>query len=476
MARTSFVLAVCAMFCSTAAVAIEWEVEPAVAVTATYSDNLELVRDAVKDDDFVTEFVPQVAISGVGQKIDLDLEYRLQWLKYSRRSDFDDSLGYATADGVVTLVNDALFVNFGGSLNQQILDPAGAIPTTSISAVGNRGEVLSASVNPYWTREIGKTSRIMLSYTAGLVEFDDPAANPGTPNETPLNDSKNGRATAVISGSPPRAPWAWRLEFNDSQIDYDNDAEVSLRRSAAELGWTFGTKAQLFVSGGEEENDYNRSLGMDDLSGGFWNAGLRGELDRRTIYDFSFGEEHYGDSYSLLFRRTAGKLMTDVSYSEQTTTSGYQQLDYETLVGFLTDVEGSELPRPEPSVYVRKLLTIVGNLTLARSTLQLTTYLEKREYLTSPTEESDRVKKASVSWNWNVQPRGDFNIRVGWQQVKLRDNSETPEDLWWRLRYAREIGKTLTLHAQYSRNSRFATNPTFEYDANSISLGLKKRF
>ncbi|MDH3589741.1 MAG: TIGR03016 family PEP-CTERM system-associated outer membrane protein, partial [Gammaproteobacteria bacterium] len=447
MGKNKIGLLACAIFCWSTAAAVEWDVEPSINVAETYTDNLNLSVDSLKEDEFITEILPSIKLKATGKQFEADFVYRLQGLLYSRRDEFDETLDYSSIGGTATLVDNTLFVNFNGSLSQQIIDPGGSNPISAVTRTNNRSEVLNFSVSPYWTREIGKTSRIMIGYSAGVVEYDEPSAT----------DSKNGRITATISGSPPLSSWSWQVGYSDSQIDYDTGSEVSLTRTNAELGWAFSNKTQLFIGGGEEDNKFNRLTGAQKIDGSFWHLGLRGELDRLTTYEISAGEEHFGESYGLSILRTAGKLTTDISYLEETTTSGYQQADYEALFEFLTNISGVELPEPQASVYVRKRLSAEATLELARSRIRFNAYNEDRDYLTAATRESDGVFGTALSWSWTARPRSTFSIDAGWQQLDLRRSTNTPEDVRLQFRYQQKISDSFSMNLRAWRNSRFAT-------------------
>ncbi|NND60401.1 MAG: hypothetical protein HKN49_09045, partial [Gammaproteobacteria bacterium] len=247
------------------------------------------------------------------------------------------------------------------------------------------------------------------------------------------------------------------------------------------------SNAILFVGGGDENNEFTGIFGAPKIDGAFWNAGLRGKLDRLTDYSVSFGEQHFGDSYGLSLNREAALLKTNISYLEETTTAGRQQQDYEALFQFLTDITGAELPTGGISLYVRKRFAVDATLTLPRSQLRFNAYNEDRNYLTrDPLLEllfpdgnlldEDGVVGTALSWTWTALPRTSISIDAGWQKFDLRTSLDRPEDIRLQLRLQRQLPNDFYINARTWRNVRSGTSALQEYEEAAISVGFGKNF
>ena len=467
MMRTS--AGVLALILAGAAQAAEWRLEPTLYVGGSYTDNLQLTPDSQKVDEFVTRLSPGIKIGGVGKRFEVEFDYSLQRMMYSSADEFDETLNFARTAGTLKVLGDSLFMNFSGALNQQIINPNGRIGISTSSATGNRSEVGQFSVNPYYQRQLGSTSAIRIGYRYGFVEYDAPL----------LTDSENNGVFVNLSGRPPGSSFSWRADASATRIDYDTGSEVDLRRVGVELAYLFSSNVTAFVSGGDENNDFSFA-GAPKIDGAYWNFGLRGKLDRLTEYEISAGEQHFGDSYGLSLLREAGKLTTDISYFEETTTVGRQQQGYEALFQFLTDVLGVELPgAPErdnnADVYVRKRWSISSALELKRSRLRLNAYVEDREYLTNELGD-DGVEGVALSWTWTAAPRTKLSLDVGWQKFDQRDGINQPEDIRTQLRVNRDFRNEFFADLRIYRNVRSATVSQGEYEENAASIGFGKRF
>ncbi len=469
MLRTSAVAVVAALLVAGNARPAEWSVEPTLYVGQSYTDNLQLSPDGAEVDEFVTKVAPGIQLKGSGRRFEIEFDYRLQRLLYSKADGRDETLNFARTEGTANILGDSLLVNFSGALNQQIISPNGRIGISSASATDNRSEVGQFSVTPYYERALGNTSAIRVGYRYGFVEYDTPR----------LTDSENNGVFVNISGNPPGSPLSWRIDGSATRIEYDTGSEVDLRRIGVEVAYLFSRNLSVFVSGGDENNDFSFA-GASKIDGAYWNIGLRGKLDRLTEYQISAGREHFGDSFGFSLLREAGLLTTNISYLEETTTVGRQQQGYEALFQFLTDVLGVELPeapdrRNNADVYVRKRFSADAALELRRSRLRLNAYVEDREYLTNELGD-DGVEGVALSWTWTAAPRTNFSLDVGWQKFDQRAGINQPEDIRIQARVNRDIRNDWFVDFRLYRNLRFATIRVDEYKENAVSIGIGKKF
>lgn len=448
------------------ALAAEWDVEPAVSVAATYTDNLRLRAPDESVDELVTEVSPSISLTATGDRLKTEFSYRLQALRYSDREDFDEVLDYSALNGTANLIGKNLLLDFSGSISQQTIDASQRNAISGISQADNRSEVGVYSISPRFWRQIGNTSSLSVGVRFGGVEYDDPV----------LTDSESTGIFATVSGAPPSTPLSWRLNFNKSDIDYDTGSNVQLQRAGGEFAWAFNRSLSVVASIGDENNTFAQLFGPRKIDGSYWSIGGRGQLGRLTSYSFSAGEQHFGDSYGFSLQRTAGKLTTDISYAEETTTRGAQQLQYEALFQFLTEITGVELPTPGAEVYVRKRLSAVAALKLAQSNIKLNAYNEDRDYLTSTSSESDSVFGVALSYSWNARAKTKVTFDAGWQQIESINSLEQPEDVRLQLRIRQDLTDTISMSLRAWQNSRFATTADKEYEVNAVSLGISKVF
>lgn len=465
--------------------AADWQFSPTLFLAETYTSNIDLAPDPPLPgqlrgprDEWITEASVGFGLSGASKRLAADFDYRLQGLFDAEGG--SETLNYADIGGRLNLTANSLFVDFSGGINQQIVSPGGRVGVSPISNTGNRSEVRRFRVEPFFTRELGNTSGIRAGLQYGQVDYQ----------RSGLADSSSFGASLSLFGNPPASNLSWRLDAINSTIEYDSvspvNREVELQRIGGELAYLFSRSASLFVGGGDENNEFRGILGAPKIDGSFWHVGLRGKLDRLTDYQVSVGEQHFGESYGLSIKRTAGWLTTNISYLEETTTAGRQQQDYQALFQFLTDIVGAELPTAGISVYVRKRFSLDATLSLPRSRLRLNAYNEDRTYLTEDPfaailfpdldlSNEDGVLGMALSWTWTAAARTEFSVDAGWQKFELRSSQDRPEDLRLQLRIQRNMNNNFFVNGRLWRNVRAAVGP-LGYEETAVSVGFGKNF
>ncbi|KRT57830.1 outer membrane beta-barrel protein, partial [endosymbiont of Ridgeia piscesae] len=96
------------------ALGLNWDVNPALSVRGSYTDNIALTPSDQAESDFIVEVIPELAVSGLGRALSLDLNYRAQLLKYMDHSDSDTVRHQLLADGTAMLVEDLFYIDARG--------------------------------------------------------------------------------------------------------------------------------------------------------------------------------------------------------------------------------------------------------------------------------------------------------------------------------------------------------------------------
>ncbi len=442
-----------------------WDITPSIATDLTWTDNVGLDPDATADEQTAIEVTPGISVRRQSQRLNADLDYRLQ-AQYFDDSDLDEVNHFLGANGTGTLVENALFVDFRANISQQIIDPADRISLSTVSGAQNRSEVGSYLLYPYWRGDLGTFAQGQVGYRAGLVEYDDPS----------LRDSDEGEFNATVTGNPTRTGLGWTVSYTDSTTEYDNGQDIDLARGTLTLTYPVSPKTRLIVVGGVDDND----IGFDtarDIDGSFWQVGVSGQAGRFTAYELRAGDHFYGESYYGLVSREGRLLNLELEYDEIVSTTGRDQLDYESLLNYLSQVTGLELSLVQDEVFVRKRLTGIATLALAKTTIDGRLYTETREYRSSTgADDDDGVFGAVVGVNWRATENTDVGLDLTWRQFDLRGSTNEPEDFQVRLSAKRRLGNDFNLNLRVWHNRRSATRAPDEYEENAVTLGISKSF
>lgn len=444
----------------------QWQAEPSLFVGATYSDNLRLSQSSIEDGDFVTQVRPQILLQRAGPRWTADLNYRLQGLFYSESGN-NNVNHFLNATSTAALVPDRLFLNVIGNITQQIIDPADDISFSTINNSGNRTEAMTLRVNPYWVTDLGQFTKLRINYQYGANEYE----------ASQVPDSDENLFGLLISSQPAGAKYIWSLSYQNSGVDYDTGQEIDLERGSAEFGYQISPRAYFVLSVGADDNSFSQLAGLPKIDGSFWMAGVRGELGQLTNYEVRVGEQFFGTSYFVDFNRRTRKFETSVSYTEEATSVSAQQLAYQNLLSYLSEVSGFDLPQTNPDLYVRKRLNVTATYSLAKSSWRLTAYNENRDYLTSPmTGRDDGVTGFGAEWTWQLDGKTSVAIGGTWQQFDLRADTNTPEDIRVQVNASRDILDGGFVELRLWHNERAADRASDEYEENAISLGVGIKF
>lgn len=444
-----------------------WELQPSVHAGVTFSDNISLDRRGAERDDIFYEVTPGVVLKRNGERLQLDLNYRLQSLTYQDSDESNEVAHYLRGRMQSELLSKHLFLDINSNISQQILDPETRFGFSVGNTTGNRSEVRTLSANPYWTSQLGKFTELRLSYSAGVVEYDDPSAE----------DNESQGWSAIVASAPTNSPFSWGAQVDNNNVDYDTGEEVEFERMSVNVGYRVGPRLTLIASGGEDSNLLSGATTSNVIDGSFWSAGVRGQYDDKTSFELRFGEQFFGDSFYASVERQLRRLSFQVQYNEAATTQGLRQLDYDNLLGFLSEITGLDITQEAPDIYVSKRFTANASLQFTRSSVSLTGYNEDREYLrTSSAGNDDGIIGAIAAFEWRVDDRTKVDADVNFQKHDLRSRDQAPNDIRIQLRATRAVLDASELSLRVWRTRRSAARAGDEYTENGVSVGIRTNF
>ncbi|MFK8017450.1 MAG: TIGR03016 family PEP-CTERM system-associated outer membrane protein [Gammaproteobacteria bacterium] len=444
-----------------------WDFAPSIYVGYTFTDNVQLAPDDAAVEDSSYEITPRLAVTHQGPRWNLDSSYRLQSRRFDKTSFNDQVFHNLDLTSNYAVVGDRFGVDVIANISQQVVDRQLGVGTTTVSNVQNLTDVSTYAVEPYWNIELGSSTTGRMSYRAGLVEFNNPA----------LRDSKDNRFAANLTTAPQDGRWSIGASYTTTDVEFDTGREVSLARISLDLSYRVSPRANFVLTVGDDQNDLGALPTLGDVDGGFWLAGFDGSLGSSTTYEIRAGEQFFGDSYLVELERTRGRLALSLTYNEEATTFGSGQIDYQGLLGFLSDVGGIDLPGVSQDVFVTKRLNFGVSYTLPRSSWQLNVFNDDRQFISSLAgTRDDRGNGLSVSWNWEASPLNRFTFSANYQTFTIRTTGDEPEDLrvdlaWRRTLFARATADIRLSH--FSRSSNFVLQT---FDSNSVSVGIGYEF
>ncbi len=393
-----------------------------VTVAETYTDNVTLASDENAESDFITQVVPSLVACANSGRVRAALSYQLQALRYQNNSQFDDIYNDVSGETTIEVVPSRVFLDADTSYGQAVVDPANTFSRTNTLRPGNRTSAWISNISPYALQGLGPVGRAMLRYRYGRTEFGD----------SDLPETELHGVYFNVTSPPENSLWSWqanvlsqRVErsggdldafFDDSDVfegdDFDSaDARTThFDKATLDLGYQLTESLRLLALGGVE-NEFNRDGSTDRLSSPLWNAGFLWTSAANSL-EARYGERYFGSNYFVDAVHRGANFDLSLSYQEDTTVSGLNQLNGGALGG------GGGFRRPRTSLFDRgvfvqkRLLATLGyDTAFTRTTLRA--FDESRNFVQSATDED--VYGADLQVEYQAASRTSITPRASWE-------------------------------------------------------------
>ena len=293
--------------------AARWDIVPTLVVSETYTDNVSLAPDSLKQSEWVTQVIPGISIAATGSRLRFGVRYAPEATYYGRESRDNELYHRGDAFGFAELSEKLLFIEARGRVDQYNVSSLGAITTNNINTTGNRATVESYYASPYVRHAFGANVRTELRYTYSVVNTDD---NPF------LTDSVANRIQLQLASGPAYRQFTWDLAYDGENISYetrqDTDTQVITANARQLITPTLGLLAKA-------GHDYYKSGNIIPASEGpFWGVGFEWTPTPRTRIAATGGQRFYGDEYFLDLSHRTRLTVWRAGYSESITTARSQ--------------------------------------------------------------------------------------------------------------------------------------------------------
>ena len=454
---------------ATAAAAAETSIEPRVGVGGAYVSNVQLAPPGEEEHDWVGELKPGVTIAHDSARLKLDLDYDFQALFYAENGDFDDQFNTFLGNGTAILVPDRFFLDLDGRYEQRNVDPGGRATTSNLYRTGNRTDLGSWQVSPWYQQPFGDQAEGTLRYTYGEYNFrnvDDEAQDLPDNN---LDDSSQQRIDVGLGSPEGAAGWTWRLDYLNSNVDYEFSDDYNYERAGAEIGVPVARRNHFLVAGGLE-TDFDGDPSEGGLDGSWWNVGWRWQPTDRQTVEARVGDRFWGNDYLFSWTRKGSR--------------GDLSLKYEELPGSFGALEFSDggggifgPGRISTTPYVSRRVNGSVTWKAARSDWRLEVSWDQRDYRSTGGTTDDTFSEdeeftgalAGVRWQAFARTRVEFDAR--WYARSLQQGDVDTLELG--LAFVRELTPQLEARLAGAWASQNADTGTLdEYDAANGFLGI----
>jgi len=468
-------------------------------VRETYTDNVFLAPDALKQSDWVTQVIPGISVATTGPRLRFNINYAPEITYYARDSQDDQVFNRGDASAVAVLAEELLFLDAGGRVDQYNVSAQGPITTSNVNATGNRATVASYYASPYLRRTFGSQVQAEAKYTYSVVNTDD---NPL------LSDSVANRINLRLASGPAYKLLSWDIAYTRENIRYDTgqdtDTEVTSANARRLITSTVGLLAQAGY-------DYYSAGNLGSASeGASWSAGLDWTPSPRTRLAATAGQRFYGNDYFLDFRHRTRLTTWSAGYNQSVTTS---RSDFflpatTSTTGYLDTLYSSRFPDPvarqkavddfiartglPPSLsspinffttqlFLAKRWQASTGFQGVRNVLLANVFHETREGLegdlvlpTAPN--ATKQTGTSLIWNLRMSSRNSLNLYGAYNRVETTSTGQVDHPAYVGLIFTRQIQRRITGTLGYRRQQKDSSISSSSYTENAGFASLEMRF
>ncbi|MEM7469359.1 MAG: TIGR03016 family PEP-CTERM system-associated outer membrane protein [Pseudomonadota bacterium] len=476
--RSNSVAAVCLALGVFDVHAGEWEFTPRINFSEEYSDNVTL-NDQNTLSDFISTITPGVTIRGVSSRLQTNVDYNMQNLRYIDNDNFNRTNHQLQSKAVLTLIDQVFDFEATAALSQQQVNNRGNFVTSARSQTGNRADVLNYQFRPILKHHFGNWADATGSFTRSF------------------NENSGGNVGGVGSGSTDRtqislrtgsrfARTPTRFNFRRNKSEFDSGRVNETQSFTANFSYIVDRKLRLTAETGIDDNSFGGGSGNNNRDGFRWRLGGTWTPSQRTSVSGHFGERGFGSTFDVAVSHRHRRLNFNLNYSEQLRTNAQRQA--ELVLVPLTDA--NDLPSFDPfvnsniltplntasineEVSLSKRLNVGLNYQLRRSTVGATYYQTERTFQSSLNGEETRGY--SFFLNRSFSPRLSGALSFSWRQ-SLRQTGQNDNELFQfspSLTYV--LGPRSSLNLSYSYvDSKGGTNNQFSNDflENALTANL----
>lgn len=483
----------------------QWRVQPSLSLVETYTDNVALQSNELKQSQFVSEVTPGLALSGNGQRFKVQGTARWRHFAYSdeqQANTLDHSFEYAL-DGQATVVEDLFFVDASASVTPRSIYAFGPQVENSPYVGENRAKIQTWRISPRLEHRFGNTANMMLRYIRDSVDGGDVQGFGNSGGDTFMATLTSGTALQTLD---------WGLTAMRQDLKDDFSGDTTTETALANLRYPVTRRFALTASAGYDSYDYQALGGR--TAGRNWSAGIDWAPSQRTRAIVSLGRHFYGQTGKLDISHRSRHTVWSIDYGDAITTSRQQFLLPSTIdtVGLLDNLFAANISDPVlrrqavlnyirnanlplslaeninylSNRYIRqKLLQASMAYTRARSTALVSLFASERIALSTQETDSpllgsqlsnlnDNVRQRGVntSFTYRLTPRSSLLANAGFTRSRSIETDIEDSRRDFRIGYTRQLSNAMRAAVELRHVRGSAGINTGGYQENAISASL----
>jgi uncharacterized protein (PEP-CTERM system associated) len=446
---------------SFSASAAEWNSTASINTSVVYTDNVNLVTTG-KESDLTPTLTPSISLHGKGARATIDLTAAAE---INGQGGSNDSINpRLQADAKAELFERVAFIDLNATATQNAIEPLAVSGSGNLNNRGNKTTTYSYKISPYLKSRFKGLADMELRYTYNDLNH----------SEGSVGDTSSEAVNLSIASGPDFKIFTWGVNASNKVTDNEQGQVSELSSADFDLGYQLNRRWRVTGSIGTESNDFNSTRSNRD--GSRWDLGAVWTPNKRTVFDFGFGNRFFGDTKRFSFTHTGKRSTLTASYSQDLTDSSTQLSDQSVFQPTST-VNGVPFPLSQNSstinnsTFVNDQLTINYSLKGRRTTLSLNGNISEQTYQDSSREVS--LLGLGVSVNRQLSGKISGDLGLNWNESEETGTASTQSDTW-RLSAGvnQELGPKTNLRLDYSFTDRSSNQSGQSYEENRLSLTL----
>jgi uncharacterized protein (PEP-CTERM system associated) len=460
-----------------------WRVTPRLTVEEAFNSNIDLTPRGQEKSDFVTSVSPGVSVRGSGRRLSLNFDYDPEQVFFLENSDRNELRQRFRGLTSLELLEQMLFLEANGSVNQQFTSSTGAVGGTTLTASNNLSTVQTYSAGPVLRNHLGTFADTETRYTFSAVTVDGDTVSDTTTNALSFL-MRSGRDFSQLG---------WTFTANASEAERSGGTTnldgTKTDRALVKLDTQYALNSAFSLLSGFGYEKIDDPTLLEDPSGAVWDVGFKYRPNSVSSASFTAGERYGGANYNLdvdyrpspVTRFRAGFVQT-VNTSQALAVQNLSSLGLSPGGALIDETTGRPFLPGDPrfgltnSAFRQDRFSAGFETSGLRNRYTVDIYDEKRDFDTSP-EDNTHSRGLSVGFNRSMTPLLAFNLGASYSRTEYENLSDRKDDFYSAstgLSY--RLSDTADARLNYRYTDRKSSTPNSDILENVITLTLSKSF
>lgn len=440
---------------------------PELGLSELYTDNIYLAPAGNERSDSATILSPGFRGCTVGSIFRAKFNYTGEGIWYARNPPPNSFFNQINGDFHAQILPGHLFLGGNTSYGQTAIDPYQAYSSNNAYVVpGNRTNIWTSNLSPYWLQSLGPLGLATLRYSYGRVEYG---------NSSLYNSTSRGESF-VLNSPGYNTHWSWTVNWSTNTVRYDRlGTNVYFDNAYLTLGYQLTQHLRLLGTDGVEDN-YLPNGDIQRYGSAYWNAGFAWQ-DLRFSLEALWGHRFFGTSFNVNAQYHVPNMTAGLQYTETPIVEATQAPTFIANSPASAPIYTNPVPLNQSlytSAYLDKRLQGYFTYEFSMSSFSFSLYDEHNDYFVKQFGRY-RLRGGSVAWNWTLSERSRLMAnfqREGIVQDNLAPFFTNSESIGWTYL----ITPVTHLAFTVSRESAQSVYAYQRYAADSVILQLNTIF